>query len=130
MEVQMQNHHEHVQTQDGGTVEVATMTFNGREYTALGACVTGDRLSCYLAAPEVQGLCPERVGARGNATDWNGAAIGRYVITARWRTPRSWVSSHMLQCQVTLPDGRTFTGRGAGTNMLWRGRIRHSKRGG
>lgn len=115
----MQNQSTHVQT----------FTYRA-ECSTVEACVLGDRLVCYLAAPDVQGLCPERVGARGDATDWHGKAIGRYEITARWATPRSYVSSHMLQCIVTLPDGRKYTGRGAGTNMLWRGRLVRSKRGG
>lgn len=103
----------------GARAEVGVITHGGREFSRLGAVIEADRIACYLGPPD-GGV--ERVGASGDATDWQGKPLGRYAITARWRTPDRYLSSHMVQAVVTLPDGRRFTGRGGGAGLLWRGK--------
>lgn len=92
-----------------------TFTAQGRSFTAGGAYVTDERAIAY---PKLE---REYVGARGDLTDWHGNVIGKCVVTAMWRTPRSYVSSHMLQIAGTI-DGRKYTGRGAGNGMVWKGK--------
>lgn len=90
---------------DEGPVPVM---FEGRIFTADGARVTDSACAAYL-------------GEAGQLTDCAGKVIGSYRITARWRTPRSWVSSEQCQVRATI-DGRTYNGRSAGVGMLFRGR--------
>lgn len=68
------------------------------------------------------GSIVEWVGAQGVLKDGNGKVIGHAVVTGRWKTPKSYVSSHMFQIEVTTKDGAKYTGRGAGHGMLWNGR--------
>ena len=63
----------------------------------------------------------EYVGAVGELRDSNIRKIGTAIITSRWKTPKSYVSSHMFQIEVTTPYG-VYTGRGAGHGMIWNGR--------
>lgn len=62
------------------------------------------------------------VGAVGEFHDAHGKKIGTAVVTSRWKTPKSYVSDEMFQIEVTTPDGGKYTGRGAGSMMLWNGR--------
>ncbi len=87
--------------------EVGIFEHGGREYVANGAFVNDDLLVGYL-------------GADGLLTSWDGDVIGRYVIAASWLTPRSYVSSHQHQVIATLRDGRIYTGRSAGRQMVLR----------
>lgn len=81
-------------------------TFHG--HTANGAIATDDILIAYM-------------GTNGIITDWHGEAIGTYKITKTWKTPRSYVSTTMHQLQITA-YGIKYTGRCAGTGMLFRGK--------
>jgi hypothetical protein len=74
-----------------------------------------DRLVAYL-------------GPDGVLETWGGQPIGRYYITATWRTPRSYVSTAMSQVYATV-DGRIYTGRSAGLGMSFRGRLIRRGRG-
>ncbi len=85
-----------------------TIRHEGRAYTAGGAVVTEDRIAAYLA--------PD-----GVLTDWHGQPLGTWREVARWRTPRSYVSSYMLQVEARV-DGVLYTGRSAGVQMLYRGK--------
>jgi len=89
-----------------------TVTHEGRTFEAGGAVVMPDHIVAY---PEKDGvLC-----------DWHGNAIGTWRATATWRTPRSWLSSAMSQIEATV-DGITYTGRGAGVGMIYKGRVKRS----
>jgi hypothetical protein len=118
----MQTRSETHTTPDGATLEVGTVTHNGREFSALGHVLSADgsRVTGYLGKPFHGGS--ESVGARGFLTDWSGTPIGRYEITGRWRMPHSWVASHMVSARVVLQGGAVYTGRGMGVGMIWRGR--------
>jgi peptidoglycan hydrolase-like amidase len=63
----------------------------------------------------------EFVGATGALQSFTGKTLGTCRIVSMWRTPRSWVSSHMFQIEATI-DGVTYTGRGAGSGMSWIGK--------
>ncbi len=62
-----------------------------------------------------------RPGCVVEITDWHGRLLGHGVITAIWRTPRSYVSSHMMQIRAVI-DGVAYTGRSCGNGMIWSGR--------
>lgn len=69
----------------------------------------------------------ERVGGTGIVTDTGGKRrMGTYVVTARWKTPKSYVSDIMLQVDVRI-GGVVYTGRSAGNGMAWVGRRKSTK---
>jgi hypothetical protein len=80
----------------------------GHKYEADGAVVTPDRIVAYP-------------GENGRLNDWHGNPIGTYRIVSTWRTPRSYVSSTMHQIEATV-NGIVYTGRGAGTGMIYTGK--------
>lgn len=88
--------------------ETCVVEVGGTEYMAQGAVVTPDYCMAYLGDDHV-------------LTDWHGAQLGTYRITASWPTPGSYVSDKMHQVEATI-DGIVYTGRSAGTGMLYRGR--------
>lgn len=95
-----------------------SIELEGKIFSASGAYIAGDRALCYLKLPN-----GDQPYARGTVTDWHGNELGACVVTARWCTPRSWVSSHMLQVEATI-NGRVYTGRSAGDGMLWAGKVK------
>lgn len=104
------------------------ITFEGRDFTAGGAYVTDTHAAGY---PVFRGRAhqfanPEHVGAFGVLNDWHGNKIGTAIIVAKWRTPRSHLSAWAYQIECRIGD-RTYTGRGAGSGMLWRGRVKRTR---
>ena len=95
-------------TEQHGAIEVGIVVHEGREFSALGSVIDGERIAAYL-------------GKDGQLTKWNGEVLGTYRITRTWRTPRSYVSSTMHQVYATV-NGKTYTGRSAGEGMLFRGK--------
>ncbi len=93
-----------------------TITHRGRAYEAGGAVVTDDTLVAYPKFDR------EVVGALGTLCNWHGIPIGTCRIAAKWPTPRSWFSSHAYQIEAHV-GGRIYTGRGAGSDMIYRGRL-------
>jgi hypothetical protein len=93
-----------------------TFTHNGRDFTAGGAVVTSDFARGYLTFDT-----PELIGTTGAVTDWHGTRLGTARIVGRWRTPRSFMASHMLQVECRI-DGVLYTGRGCGNGMVWSGK--------
>jgi hypothetical protein len=57
-------------------------------------------------------------------TNWHGdETLGVGRITAKWPTPRSYMSSTMYQLRVKIRStGKWYTGRTAGSGMIWKGR--------
>ncbi len=94
-------------------VEIGRVTHAGRTFDALGSVVSPTYAAGY---PD---FAPN--ATRGRLRSWDGADLGACRIVSAWRTPRSWTSSHMYQIEATI-DGITYTGRGGGHGMLWRGR--------
>jgi hypothetical protein len=80
----------------------------GKHFCAGGAAVSDTHCIAYLSADNV-------------LTDWHGQPIGTYRITRTWRTQRSYVSYVMHQVYATV-DGKTYTGRGAGVGMVFKGK--------
>lgn len=66
----------------------------------------------------------ETIGATGALNDFQGRRIGQARILSKWETPKSYVSSEMFQIEVTTPEGFVYTGRGAGSGMLWKGKLK------
>jgi len=93
-----------------------TITHNGHNYTSGGAVVTPAYAVGYL---KFDG--PEWLGSTGTLTNWHGERLATARIVAKWPTPRSFMSSHMLQVECCI-DGVWFTGRSAGSGMIWRGK--------
>lgn len=83
-----------------------TIEHEGQKFSASGAIVTDKFITAYI-------------GKDGDLTDWHGKQIGRYRIISSWRTPRSFVSSHMhsVECFV---NGIRYVGRSSGTGMYIR----------
>ena len=85
-----------------------TIEFNGQTFESGGAAYDGSRIVAYL-------------GESGVLTNWRGDAIGRYVITSTWQTPRSYVSTTMSQVSACV-EGVWYTGRSAGVGMAYVGK--------
>jgi len=92
-----------------------TFEFEGRSFESGGAFVSPDYAICYAK------FDIEYRGARGIITDWHGNKLGDCIITARWNTPKSFISSHMCQIEATI-NGVVYTGRGYGNGMIWKGK--------
>ena len=86
--------------------EIATVTYNGRAFTALGASVSPDYATGYIKGATL--------------TTFEGAPLGTARCVATWRI-NSYLSSTMGQYECVI-DGVTYTGRSCGETMLWRGR--------
>jgi hypothetical protein len=89
----------------------------GKKFEAGGAVVTDEWVIGY---PK---LDSEHVGATGTLTSWHGEPLGTVRITSKWRTPKSFVSSHMFQMEARV-NGKTYTGRSAGNGVIFRGRVK------
>lgn len=101
-------------TTNGATVEVGTVTHNGREFAALGSVID-----------EVSGVI---VGyPKGDKLQtWNGQNIDGLTlrITSSWAV-RSWIGSRMYAYSATY-KGRKYHGRGFGDGMSLRLRANKS----
>lgn len=53
---------------------------------------------------------------RWTVSTWSGHKLGFANETSRWKTPNSFMSSHMSQFMATI-GGRTYTGRCGGSGM-------------
>lgn len=99
---------------NGADVEVGIVTFQGRDFAALGSVVD-------LSHGEVCGYvkrCPVR--GRYVLTTWAGECM--YIElrpTATWRTPRSFVSTTMTSFKTVI-NGHRWTGRCGGEGMFLR----------
>ena len=99
---------------DDSTVEVATITHEGREFTNIGACVYPTHAVAYLKHDAATGLY--------SVTAWSGAQLGAARVVSTWRamSPNGYPYTTM-QVRATI-NGVRYTGRCAGVGMLWRGR--------
>lgn len=94
----------------GIQAEKGTIVFCGKEFTQAGAYISGDYAIGYLSKDSL------------SIVTWEGKPMGTVLrVVARWRTPRSYISSEMLQVEATIA-GVVYTGRCAGESMLWRGK--------
>lgn len=87
----------------------------GRKFESGGAVVTDDRVIGYLKGGE-------RRGDRGIVTDWHGNQLGTYVVTSRWSTPNSFLSSTRIAVSMQI-NGKLYYGRSAGSGMSVTGKI-------
>ena len=66
----------------------------------------------------------DQAGAVGVMNDWHGNKLGTARIVSCWETtPRRYISPRMYQIEATI-DGVTYTGRGGGSGMIWRGKAK------
>jgi hypothetical protein len=82
-------------------------THNGKPFESGGAIVTDDAIIAYPTAG-------------GVLKDWHGRTLGTWRATSSWRV-RSHMGTRMYQIVATV-DGRNYTGRGFGEEMIYRGR--------
>ena len=101
--------------------ETGIFTHEGREFPSGGAFVSPTHAIGYPHFPGADRI----VGTCGEMRGWDGQRLGTCRVVARWHI-QSWVGSYMHQIEATI-DGRTYTGRGMGEGMIWRGRVKASK---
>ena len=91
-----------------------TIEHEGHKWTAGGAVVTDTHIYGY---PKIQ-------GSRGVLMDWHDQQeLGKLVVTSSWKI-NSCFGSHMFQMEVTMPDGKVYTGRGMGDGMIFKGKAK------
>ena len=100
--------------------EVGIIVHEGREFASGGAFVSPSHAVGYPDFPRFADRVQESRTGRMKA--WDGTDLGSCRIVASWPV-RSWVGSRMYQIEATI-DGRTYTGRGFGSGMLWRGKAK------
>ena len=89
-----------------------TIRHGGQDYTAGGAVITAGLLIAY----------PAKDGA---LTDWHGRTIGTWRAVSSWRV-NSFIGSRMYQIEAVV-NGATYTGRGFGEGMIYRGRPKRGR---
>lgn len=95
-----------------GFHETATITLKGRTFTNCGAHVDPERATGYLSSD------------MRSITSWSGKRMGDARVVSSWPMPfNCHTTNRMHQVEADI-DGQTYTGRCAGGNMLWRGRIK------
>lgn len=87
-----------------GFAELATVTHEGRSYTAQGAFVTDTHLTAYC-------------GTHNTITTWDGQIIGYYVVRSSWPV-NSFIGTRMMSVFIALTTGGTFIGRTFGEGMI------------
>jgi len=92
-----------------GFHEIASFTHEGKTFTSGGAHIDPEKATAYVSS---DGLF---------LTTWNGKILALLHVTAKWATPRSFVSPEMWQAEATI-NGVQYTGRTAGPGMVWKGR--------
>ncbi len=111
----LETHSETVKTDSGASVEVATVTFGGRDFTNMGSVVDHENgfVVCY----------PDK---DGHVTTWNGVVLGTASLVRKWKqfVPFAChrVEIYAWSCVI---DGRKYHGRNSGPGMLLR--LRASK---
>ncbi len=84
-----------------------TIEHEGHAYTASGAAYTDD-------------YCIGYPGTNGVFADWHGNPLGTWREVSSWSIV-SYISTRMYQIEATI-NGVTYTGRGLGLNMIYRGK--------
>lgn len=113
----MGSHTDRIELADG-FAEIGTITHNGREFSAVGAMVRDGRAVGYPKFDR------DYTGAVGQMQTWDGQPMGTARIVSMWRV-WSWAGSHMCQIEATI-GGKRYTGRGFGSGMMWRGKLKAS----
>lgn len=86
---------------------------DGKTYEAGGAVVTANFIVAY----------PGKAGVLNN---WHGKPLGTWKATSTWPTPRSGYSPTMSHIEAVVA-GVTYTGRGAGVGMIFKGKRKLGK---
>jgi hypothetical protein len=86
-----------------------TVVHQGRRFSAGGARVSSTAIVAYPAAG-------------GVLNDWHGRPIGRWSKVANWLVGSRWGLPTVVMQIRAVVDGITYTGRGQGPGMIFRGR--------
>lgn len=96
---------------------------DGHKFEAGGAVVTED--ICFDYCSDFSCACirhdKEELYHWYKLTNWKGDLMGKVCFTAKWRTPQSYISSHMFQALAEV-NGVLYTGRTRGFGMIFRGK--------
>lgn len=92
---------ERVTGPDGSVQEVSTWEHKGVAFTALGSLVSDTHLVGYPKGSVLQ--------------SWDGRSIATLVVTGH---ARGFYGSVLVCYRATLPDGRSYVGRGLGDMMI------------
>ena len=84
---------------------------NGRAFTAGGAFLVGNRITCYA----------KRLERGWIFTDWHGNQLATGTVSSTWRVGPYATKMHSFVGR--LPDGRFFHCRGQGDGMVATGRL-------
>ena len=99
--------------------EIVTLTFQGNQFTAMGAIISPTHAVGYI-----KGVEPFYRATLVELTNSAGEVIGRGRVVAAWRNPPNcFVSTRQYQIEITI-NGRRYTGRSMGAGMLWRGKAK------
>lgn len=96
---------------NGAAVEVATISHNGQEFTALGSVI--DHESGYAMAYVGSQTKPCQ---RGTLTTWDGQPLGTYYVISNWQQVSPWCRHYaepytMASIRARLHDGSEWHGR-------------------
>jgi hypothetical protein len=77
-----------------------------------------ETIFAYMGEPDAR-ACNYESAQPWPVTAWTGHRLGTAFARAKWKTPGSFVSSHMYQFSARIA-GRDYTGRGPGAGMYVR----------
>lgn len=110
---------------NGARVEVGTVTFQGRDFAALGSVVDEAHgvINAYVSERDAPGSWTR--GKRYVLTTWNGEEIAPLRLTGSWlnRNVFGGFPVRMFAWSATI-DGRVYSGRNTGAGMFVRMRGR------
>jgi hypothetical protein len=105
-------------TINGASVEVGTVTFQGRDFSALGSVVDhASGVVCAYVTRDVDGTY--------RLTTWEGGTIAPLLLVSSWMQRRLFggFPVRIYAWRATI-DGRTYSGRNTGPGMFVRLRAR------
>jgi hypothetical protein len=107
---------------DTAKVEVATITHEGRDFTAMGAVIDHDR-GIVIGYPSLGCASVGACGKHGALNSWDGTELGRVEVIAR---SRGFYGAEIVHFRAYV-DGKAYHGKGSGWEALLR--LRACKRG-
>jgi len=110
-----------------------TFEHEGKLYTSGGAFVSPTHIIAYPKGKDpiferINGHTPGRIlnDPWKPLCNWHGREIGTWRAVAWWRTPHSYLSSRLFQIEAKV-NNVLYTGRGAGSGCIFRGKAKRIK---
>ena len=100
-------------TDGGASVEVGTVTHDGREFAALGSVVD-----------EASGLVSYRDGKRYVLTTWEGVELAPLRLVRTWEQRGFYGTRTRVYAWSAVVQGRKYSGRNSGPTMVLRMRAK------